>query len=322
MNLLRLAPVLLALVSVPLAAQAPGKTVPLRFGWQPGMRAEVEMRQVRIRETNGRRDSVRVASTYRMEVTEHPEGLAVTYADMRWTELPDVGPEMERIFQRMASTGTGGRGRTVITDGGDFVRLDGVEQVAMEMRAALAPLLAEVDSAGLSGLDETLGTMMSREALEEEAAGEWNALVGTWVQADLDVGASYSLDSSFESPLVPGLEIPMTLGFRVVDWTACNKAQAHSRHPVRCVELVMTSAPDARAVAEAVRGFMERAGVADDELEAVLGQLAVETQVTLITEPGTLRPHQMRMLEVVRAGDDEDAALRIETRTYTYRYAP
>lgn len=320
-NFIRIAAAVLALASAPLAAQEEeaADTVQLRFGWRPGMRADVEMEQVRIREMDGRRDSVRFASTYRVEVAEHPDGLAVTYEDMRWTELPDVQPELGRLFQAMAGTSSGGRARSIVSAGGEFVRVEGVEEVAREIEAALEPLFSEVEAVGLANLRQMLAGMISPEALGASAADEWNALVGAWLDADLEVGGVYELESTFQSPAFPGVDIPVTMEFRLVDWTPCTEADAAEP---RCVELVMGSVPDAQAVAEAVRGFLAQAGLPMDQAEALFAQMAVETWVTLVTEPGTLRPHVMEIQRAVSMGEEEDAPLQIDSRTFVYRYTP
>lgn len=310
----------LALASAPLAAQT--KAVPLRFGWEPGMRAQVETEQVRVRDIEGVRDSVRMASTYRLEVKDHPQGLAVTYADMRWTELPDMAPDLGRIFEAMGRTSTGGRGRMIISDGGEFLRVDGTEALAQELRAALEPMLAEVDDAGLSRLRETASSMLSPGTLTATAADEWNALVGAWVDADLEMGEVYALESSFRSPVFGNVEIPLALTFRLEGRTACAEAGAEAGGAMRCVRLVMESTPEPGAVSDALRGFMERAGLSADEAEALFAQMAMETRVTLVAEPATLRPHRMQVHRVITTGEEDDAPMQVETRTFTYRYAP
>ncbi|HEX6910460.1 MAG TPA: hypothetical protein VF142_08695 [Longimicrobium sp.] len=322
MNRIRIALAALALVAAPLAAQdEAADTVQLRFGWQPGMRAEVEMAQVRIRDTEARRDSVRMASSYRMQVAGHPEGLAVTYAHVRWTDVPDdAGPEIRRLFDAMAASGSGGRARNIVTRGGEFVRVEGAEETAREVTAALEPLFAEVDEAGLANLRQMLSGMISPEALSAAAADEWNALVGAWVDADLEVGAVYALESSFQAPVFPGVEIPVSLQFQVEGWTPCTETDGDGEEP--CVALVMISQPDAEVVAGAVRGILEQAGLPVEEAGDLFAPLAVETFVSLVAEPATLRPHRLEIQRVVTGSDEEDAPMQTDTRVYTYRYVP
>lgn len=324
MNRIRIALSVLALVAAPLAAQEESAdTVQLRFGWQPGMRAEVEMEQVRIRDTETGRDSVRMASTYRLQVAEHPEGLAVTYADMRWTEVPgDAGPEIRRLFDAMAASSSGGRARNVVTRGGEFVRVEGAEETAREVMAALEPLFAEVDEAGLANLRQMLAGMVSPEALSASAADEWNALVGAWVDADLEVGAVYALESSFQAPVFPGVEIPVSLQFQVEGWTQCAETDGGGDGEEPCVALVMISQPDAEVVAGAIRRFLEQAGLPVEEADDLFAQLAVETFVSLVAEPATLRPHRLEIQRVVTGGEGEDAPMQTDTRVFTYRYVP
>jgi hypothetical protein len=306
----------LVLAAAPLAAQ---ETVHLRFGWQPGMRAEVETEQVRVRMVDGRRDSVRIASAYRMEVGEHAEGLAVTFADMRWTELPRADPVLGRFYEALARTMSAGRARRIVSTDGDFVRVDGAEQVAREVSAAVQPLLADVEASTLANVRQMISGMLSEQSLTATAADEWNALVGAWVDAELDEGDALTLESSFQLPMFPGVTIPLQLEFELVNRAAaCNPDDRGTR----CVELRMSSVPDQEVLREALTDFLQRAGAPADQVKAIFAQMNVQTHVRVVTEPETLRPHLLVSRRVVTTGKADDAPSQLETRRFVFRYAP
>lgn len=314
--------VLFAVLSLPVSAGAqtpatdtvPADTVRLRFGWTPGMRAQVEYEQVRVRSSDIGRDSVRLASTYRVEVEAHPEGLAVRYADMRWAD-PSVGGPVGEILRQAAEATSTGALRNVIGPEGDFLRVEGVEAVSAQLRQALQGTLSALDSAELAA--EAVSSMLSEEALASAASDEWNSLVGAWLDADLAVGGFYELESSFQSPLFPGVELPVFMEFSVPGRVPCTAQDDGAR----CVELRMSSYPDREALAEAIGDFLERLGAPPQELEGVLAALAVESHVTLVTEPGTLRPHRLVHYKAVYAGEGEDGdPAQTDTQTYVFRY--
>lgn len=311
-----------AVLSLPLSAAAqtaadtlPADTVRLRFGWTPGMRAQVEYEQVRVRSLEAGRDSVRLASTYRMEVEAHPEGLAVRYADMQWAE-PSVGGLVGELLRQAAEATSAGGLRNVIGPEGDFLRVEGVQAVSEQLLQAARGTLSTLDSAGLAG--GAISSMLSEEALAAAAADEWNSLVGAWLDADLAVGGFYELESSFQSPLFPGVELPVFMEFSVPGRVPCTADDDRAR----CVELRMSTYPDREALAEAIGGFLERLGAPPEEMEGVLAALAVEAHVTLVTEPETLRPHRLVHHKAVYAGegDEDDQPTQSDTQTYVFRY--
>lgn len=311
-------------VALPLSAAAqveeaadtvPADTVRLRFGWAPGMQARVEYEQVRVRNTGERRDSIRIASTYRMRVDAHPEGLVVGYSDVEWTELPALEGEAGELFRAALQAGSGGGLRHVIGAGGDFVRVDGVEEVHQEIVRTFEGMLARLDSAGIGG--DAIRSMLSEETLTMSAADEWNALVGAWLDADLEVGGAYELESAFTAPMFGDVEIPTFMEFEVVGRVPCNEAQAEHR----CVELWMANYPDGEALGQAITGFIERMGVPAEEAQGIFEVMNVEAQVTLVTEPETLRPHRLEQTRIVRLTPDQAAEpAQVETRRYVYRY--
>lgn len=314
-KLIRIAAAALVPAAAPLAAQ---ETVHLRFGWQPGMRAEVETEQVRVRMVDGRRDSVRIASVYRMEVGEHAEGLAVTYADMRWTELPRADPVLGRFYEALARTMSAGRARRIVSAEGDFLRVDGAAEVAREVSAAVQPLLADVEASTLANVRQMISGMLSEQALTATAADEWNALVGAWVGAELDAGDPLSLESSFQSPFFPGVTIPLELEFVLVGRVPCHARDTETR----CVELGMSSAPDQAVLREALTDFLQRAGAPADQVDAIFAQMNVQTHVRVVTEPETLRPHLLVSRRFVTTGKADDAPSQVETRRFVFLYAP
>lgn len=320
MNRIRIAAaVLLAVSSAPLAAQKEaGETVRLRFGWQPGMRAEVTHEQIRLRSIEGREDSVRAASSYQMEVSRHASGLALTYSRTRWTELPAADPVMGGFYEALNRTASGGRARSVVSRRGEFLRVEGAEAVAREIDQAVQPLLSQVEEPMLGGIRTMISTLLSPEAIHATALDEWSALVGAWIDAELEVGEVYAIQNSIEMPLFPGEEIPLNLEFRAVGRVPCTPEESERL----CVELGMSSAPDREVMARVLREFLQRAGAPEAEVQAIFAQLNVQTFVTLRTEPGTLRPHFMQVDRVVIAGSGPNSPRQTERRTLAFRWLP
>lgn len=309
----------LALTFLPLgaAAQQPADTVRLRFGWTPGMQAEVEYERMQVRNVDGDRDSTRIASTYRLETEPDAEGLLVRYAEMRWTELPEMDGPGGEFFRALGRTESGGRPRFVVNAGGEFVSVEGVEELAGELRAAMQPLLEEMEGDGVAALRNMIETTLSDEGLAAAMAAEWTTLVGFWVDADLDTEGVWEMEDSFQTPLFPGVDIPIVTRFEVAGRVACS---GEDENAPRCVELQTASIPDREAMQRAISGFIQQLGLPEEEVEEFLSQMEVETYVTLVTEPETLRPHYLQTMKVISGGQEEDEPLQVQTEIYRFRW--
>lgn len=302
---------LLLAIAQPLAAQGPD-SVRLRFGWKPGMQAQVEYEQVRF---GGGFDSLRIASTYRIEVSPHDEGLLVAYAGTRYTELPRLEGPAGHFFQALSRTASGGKPEMVVTRGGEFVRVQGIERIAAELREAMQPLMAELDGTGARALRRTMEAMLSDEALAEASAKEWSSLVEFWVDTDLQVGETFELEEVLQVPLFPGIDVPHVTEFRVVGRVPCAAGETERR----CVEIVARATVGPEVLMQTIGEMLRGAGPSDEGLMEFLSQLSVETSSRLVTEPGTLRPHLLEARKAVSmAGADEPGQIEIER--YVFRW--
>jgi hypothetical protein len=314
MNRICLSAAALILAAAPAGAQ---EVVHLRFGWEPGMAAQVEYEQVRVRQTDGRAtDSLRIASTYRMDVSQHPSGLSVVYSGTRWTELPAADPVLGRLYEALTRTSSGGRARTVVSRAGQFLRVEGADSLSREVAAAVQPLLRDVDAPLERAVRGMVSAMASPQALTAAAADEWNVMVWVWADEELEMGDPYELESSFQFPFLPGVRIPLHLELRVLGRIPCTADEREQR----CVSLRMSSIPDQEALASAMHQFLDRSGAPAAEVRAAMAQLNMQTSMEVHAEPGTLKPYFMRITRNTVA--EGGATRQRETRTFRFRYAP
>jgi|GEM_PF-2845960 len=297
------------------AQQEAPDTVRLRFGWTPGMRADVEYEQVRLRNVGGEPDSTRMASTYRMEVDPHADGLSVRYADMRWTELPRMEGPMGRFMEAIGRTSGGGKPRIVVSRGGEFLRAEGMEQVAEELRQAAEPLIADMDEEGLEVFGQMIESLLSQENMAASVESEWSSLVAAWLGTDWEVHAVYETEDVVQVPMFPTVMMPVTALIQAQGETPCEGAGKGGA----CVRIFTSSIPEEGSLRDAVGAFMRRSGADEEEMDEFLEQLKVETYVTLITEPGTLRPWLQETTRTVSIGENAEL-LHQDVETYRFRW--
>jgi hypothetical protein len=92
------------------------------------------------------------------------------------------------------------------------------------------------------------------------------------------------------------------------------------------VEISLRSSPDPALLPAVSRAVAPRLAEANAQPDAPLGELSIENELLLVTEPDTLLPHRVVWTRAVRAaprGDDAPPAVEQVDRTETeYRYAP
>lgn len=318
MNPIRLA-LALVLAAAPLAAQTgSGETIPLRFGWEPGMQAEVDFEQVRVRRMRNASDSARLAATYRMNVSAHAGGLAIDYSGMRWTALPPPSPVTGRYYEAQALVNVGARPRSVVSRAGLFLRVEGEEQVAAQTRAAVEPLLAGVDASMRESGRAILAARLQPEALRHAAADEWNVMVGLWAGKELKVGEPYTMENVSRSPVFENVTIPIHVTMRIVGRIRCTPQDPEAR----CVEMEFLSAPDQETMARAHNDLLQRSGVPAEQVQATFAELNVQSSIRLHADPRTLRLYYVQIVRTASGHPGAGGLRQVQTRTFRFRYPP
>lgn len=325
----------LALPAAALRAQARGRgatkpaapvkpdSVKLRFGWTAGTTAIVESGMTRLRETNGKRDSSMLAVRYRLLVQPHVDGMVVRSDSFSAPGLPAPAGDTAAMVQRIIEQLGAGSASFVVGADGEFKRLEDAAATKAKFDSAVAPFMREMKDAPpqLRGL---MAQMTSPEVLTANASREWNVLVGTWSGADWVIGEVYEAQVEEPIPVMPGVTMPMLYQFSAAGRVACDGAE---RGPRGCVELRMVVVPDSAGMRTFFKELTSRlAPQMAEQMTQLIGGMRTETEVVVVAEPATLRPHFMSQVQrvEVRAKEGPGAAPTVSTqeksRWVRYRY--
>lgn len=303
----------LALAQAQEAAAQRGDTVQLRFGWTVGS-AQVESTrfQERVAEST---DTTAGSAAYRMNVAAVEDGLVISYVDFVFP--PPTDSSERATLNSLAEQAAAIVPRFTVDSTGAFVRIHDVESVRLEFDSLITRMLAPDEAAAARGM---LDTVLSEEALTGLAAQEWNAIVGMWADADLVIGETYQLEEQADLPMIPGATVPMISEFGIVQRTSCDE----NGTAADCVEIRLVSRPDPEAVkailAQFMQGLLNAPGLGGIAFE----RLDMTNELVLITEPGTLRPHRVRISKsvtgVVAAAGERGEVTQTEVRTFRYTW--
>lgn len=296
----------------------PVETILLQFDWPDGMTADVEAYRAKVKWSSQGSDSLRVDLSYRVRVEDQRSDRVIRHDSVTVPALEFAsmsGSREAHLVEQLATLTPS----YVVSSDGMFQRLEDVEA----LRSLVAGIVDEATGRQLdelpAGAQELIRSLTSDEMLATSAAQQWNAMVGFWVGADLEVGALYELESDEPIPLLGGFIVPTIHRFLLVGRVPCNAVAVN----VECVELQMVSIPDSKSFQEILQATAGRLATDEDAIPT-FRDVRIETEVTLITEPAMLIPHRLEIVKTFSAAVDEAGASldigQVETRSYSYRY--
>ncbi|MDT8368323.1 MAG: hypothetical protein RQ745_03890 [Longimicrobiales bacterium] len=277
--------------------EAPDTVTP-RFAWAPGTILEG---QVEVESMQSQGGEVLPAQNLEVSLTRSisadPRGLLIT--------SQVEGPAGQALPAY------------VISEAGDFVEVDGVEEMVTEMREQLLAA-ARAQNGGVvppeaRGLAEQ---MFNRETIEASVRQEHEMLVGFWNDRTLDRNA-VEVRRMLTQDAITGEILPTEVEIVWRGYTPCVEGDAEAK----CLDLEISYFPDSDALATAFEGVLG----AQNQGEIFVTRALQERIVRLHVEPENLIPrwieeHSESEFDVEAEGEIVDLAIQqVETTTFQVR---
>jgi hypothetical protein len=279
---------------------APTRDVSLRFAWPRSLEAQVVYRRLFARTDGAERT---FTARYTEKASRGEDDIRIASSATRWEgevlyPADEVRPAMrasEAVIQR--------------------VGLDGAF-AGLENGDALRPVLQRIyEAAGLTDDESDQAIARVEAAMVEEARAGWNLAVGFWIGAELDFGRAWEKDVDAPVWLVPALVVKNRFRMEARRRVPCSASERRAR----CVELTLHSEPDRAALPALTRAIVAKlAGEGQALPPGEISEVGLSTDLTLVTEPSTLVPHNVVWRRAVRAtvvGDDGSQELEDVERT-------
>ena len=298
------------------SAEAVPDVVYLYFDWPVGTSMQVEVERSRRRTFDATTDSSRLEVDYQLDVEDHEQGRLIRFSEF---STPDLGVSLlapQEVLQAASSFVPA----YVVSDEGDILAVEGLEELGASLRAMMHQVL---DTLANPELEAILGPLLNEDNLFAQAATEWNSLVGTWIEAEFDVGYAYEMEVEEPLPMIGNALVPYIYELGASARVPCLPEEEE----LRCVELVMRTYPDPEVLQPLLDQFVQNMmnAVAPDVTVPALvyKTLDIENEVILVTEPAGLIPYALtvgRYLDmVVEVGGEEQAGSEVRLAEYTYR---
>ena len=320
-TLLSLALCLTPAVAVAQAAQKPAAkvdTARLTFRWPETVTARVETKRYRERHNSGRHDTTDARVSYRMTAQRSGQEYVVRFGDFRMhgNGGSTGGAEAAAFMERLGAIAPSYR----VTAAGEFARLESPEMIRRFIDSLFTSLAAK-DGPPPPQLRQLMNSMLSDDALAASAAQEWNALVGTWVGAELEVGEVYGSEGEEPVPIFQNATVRFEYEFSAVRRMSCDSVAAPKARD--CIELEMVSRPDTAAMRELLQRVMGTLAPAEAR-NMGFTDFSVENVVTLVARPESLLPMSLvvakKVTGAVRTVGKTEKVYQLDVKSQRYSY--
>ncbi len=298
------------------AAPQGADVVHLTYDWPIGLIARAHYRLDKEREGNGGDFAYAVKGHYRIETERSSQGLQVNFSEVE-LGVDDGGasPEgVEGYVRRLAAQAAAISPGYVVSDAGELVAVTDVADLRAALLQELEAFAADQPADVRQRIGEMLDRLLSEEQLVARIQGEWNRDVGQWLDARLERGYVYETEFDSVLPLAGNATVPTKAQYRYLGRVPCSDRDTGTR----CVKLDMQSFIDPDGFRPAMERFFEQLGRRMPEDMDV----RMDYTVTVVTEPDTLIPHEVRWSKVTVAslGEGGSDTRRAERGHIAYTY--
>ena len=277
-------------------------TVRPTFGWTAGHTARVTSQSLRIR---GPEPEVRTEGGFRYLQSVSEEG---DYLRVRASEPQLLAQGRQAgLPARIQGAASGMMPDFLVSRSGELIGLYDLPGVQARNRDILTALLGD-ETAGQNP-EPLIEQLLSEAHLTSRVVEVWNAVVGSWAGAELDIGWEYAMDAREPIPVLQGAEVLMNYVVSANGRVPCREGET----TMNCVELEMRSAPDPADFAILLERFMSQSADLPPDAFSIKG-IELENSLILITEPDTLVPHAYRTQRFLSVTGMENGAEKTSTQ--------
>jgi hypothetical protein len=292
-------------------------TAKLTFRWPENVTARVDAERYRERHSGEKHDTIAAGASYRMTAQRTGNEYVVRFADFRLVDGVDAAsPEVAAVVQRIGALMPSYR----VSAAGEFTRLESPDTFRASIDSMIMTLIAK-DRPPPPQLKQVMSTLTSDAVLTAAVAQEWNALVGTWAGAELEVGEAYLTEGDEPIPAFQNATVRFEYEFAALRRMSCDSVAAPGARD--CVELQMVSKPDSAAMRQLLERVM--GSLAPDVAKDMgFADFNVENVITLVARPESLLPVYLvvskEVTGAVRTGGKIEKVYQLDVKSQRYTY--
>lgn len=300
-------------------AEPETEVVHLVFAWPPGLRGSVSATQTREETIDGDQTTDSATFRYSFQVVSEGENLRLDF-DSASLETSDVDAAMKSMQADVAARLAELMPSYFVSKAGDFAGIHDFAAFQRSVQAMFDTAFKDLDPAVAQQASPLRDAMTSEAFLTSKAMEEWNAVVGVWTGAELEVGAEYVYSDQEPVPAFPGEEVLMNYTVSAKGFAPCRRGDEE----LRCVELEMRSSADPEDTRRLIEGFLAKLVGEGNTAAPVFTSLEIENVIVVLTEPATLVPHTSFRTRTIRgtgsAAGEESRVEQVDRTEQRYTY--
>lgn len=281
------------------------------------MAAQVKAKRTRERRAGDDRRFASFTATYQLSSNAEGPNLRVLGSQVALTLEPDqMLPRSD--FSDLLAQMTALTPDFIISPGGEFLGIHDLPEYRSRVQGLLSRMIPNDLAPDL--MPNIKRALASEGTLMANASDLWNGLVGSWLEAELDVGAKYQHSQRLPHPIVPGESVLTHYEFVVDRVFPCERGSLGTT----CAVIHMHAKSDPSDSQRVMKTFIDRLAAGSTEEKPVFQELHTENVVKLVTEPSTLIPHSYEDTQIMRGTvllhGKSQPLHQAETSQFTFSY--
>ena len=302
------------LLSFPIAADDISDTVALTYVALPDVSASVEF--------SGERISIRedvetvqftMSGSIETQSSTHPDGILVR-TNQTDVSFDSDNPEFREFMAPMMESLSSVELSSVISESGEMLTLEGMDSVLAVTKTQTRSIIDKMPDKLKTGMHALVDATLNKDAFLRRIQDDWDLEVGQWNGLEFEKGSTYEVEYGEAVQEFGNVELGFDGEFEYLGRVACNVDD----DALSCAELSFKSSLKEEYAEHLTNAIATNLNLPlpDDFL------MTVDTEVTLITEPSTLHPHQILKVKTISGPSDDgtgwNANIHTTRSAYTY----
>ncbi len=287
----------------------------LKFDWKPGLKAVIDYEITKSRKSGNTLNDTRMKMKSELAIEAHPQGLQINEKIIEYAIDGDKGSSVEQEFSlKLMNKLAQFTPSYIVSPTGQLLSITQLNVMKEVLRHELNEVFKESPPDIQQQLNYVFDKLLTEEMFFAQIQADWKLRISQWLGAQLEKGRAYENSAAIPVAMLGNIEIPVTVVFLYLGRVPCTAKDTG----LGCVELEMKSSLDAEGMTAAISRFFTMMGQTMPENFA----FKIDEKVTLVTEPQTLRPHQITTIKMTRTpvGGQYSTIEEIETKKEIYTY--
>ena len=287
-------------------------TVSLNFDWNTGLQSRGEAYAERIKVKNGEQEvQMTMTADVQSRIESHSEGFLLIQ-DTNNVEFDADFGEMSDYMKPMMESVSSIEIQAVISSDGELLSVEGMEPIISGLNESMDLIIKDAPDEIKPMLNNLKPQLVSEDKILSQVYESWDSQFGQWVGAEFEKGYYYNVEYTEQIEEFGGVELGVNGSYEYLGKINCNEKDSEQS----CVELTFSSSLEPESAKQLTNAIMEQMNIPVPEGFT----MEVATNILLITEPSTLKPHYYEKVRKILSPNTNEAGTEELINRFVYNY--